>query len=204
MDCKEAFKIAKTMKRNFVYVTPTRMYGMDIGKSTLSIIDMVSEVPFTFAGEVSAILDDNKKEKFLVKNTPTFLYEYKKLEDDMYINFWEQPSIIDDIMSAYQSLSSILSRRSLSPTYSISGLEDDENFMKNTYAIKVADGYQNMVMNGYYFDCFSKMHCISKKDKVSLNIYNKDPFFYIYEFIIDKKKYVVKEYFKIRKMYKYN
>ena len=98
MECKEAFKIAKTMKRNFIYVTPTRMYGMDIGKSTLSIIDMISNVPVPFAGEISAILDENKKEKFLVKNTSTFLYEYKKLEEDMYINFWEEPSVINDIL----------------------------------------------------------------------------------------------------------
>lgn len=203
MECKEAFKIAKTMKRNFIYVTPTRMYGMDIGKSTLSIIDMISDVPLSFAGEVSAILDDNKKEKFLVKNTSTFLYEYKKLEEDMYINFWQEPSVINDIMNAYNSLSSILSRRSLNSTYSVSGLEGNSTFMDNTYGIKVADGYHNMVMDGYYLDCFSKMHCISKSDKVSLNVYDKDPFFYIYEFIVGKKKYEVKEYFKIRKMHRY-
>ena len=203
MECKEAFKIAKTMKRNFIYVTPTRMYGMDIGKSTLSIIDMISDVPLSFAGEVSAILDDNKKEKFLVKNTSTFLYEYKKLEEDMYINFWQEPSVIKDIMNAYNSLSSILSRRSLNPIYSVSGLEGNSIFMDNTYGIKVADGYHNMVMDGYYLDCFSKMHCISKSDKVSLNVYDKDPFFYIYEFIVGKKKYEVKEYFKIRKMHRY-
>lgn len=203
MECKEAFKIAKTMKRNFIYVTPTRMYGMDIGKSTLSIIDMISNVPVPFAGEISAILDENKKEKFLVKNTSTFLYEYKKLEEDMYINFWEEPSVINDIMNAYNSLSNILSRRSLNPTYSVSGLENNISFMNNTYAIKVVDGYQKMVMDGYYLDCFSKMHCISKADKVSLNVYDKDPFFYIYEFIVSKKKYDVKEYFKIRKMHRY-
>lgn len=203
MECKEAFKIAKTMKRNFIYVTPTRMYGMDIGKSTLSIIDMISNVPVSFAGEISAILDENKKEKFLVKNTSTFLYEYKKLEEDMYINFWEEPSVINDIMNAYNSLSNILSRRSLNPTYSVSGLENNISFMNNTYAIKVVDGYQKMVMDGYYLDCFSKMHCISKADKVSLNVYDKDPFFYIYEFIVSKKKYKVKEYFKIRKMHRY-
>lgn len=203
MECKEAFKIAKTMKRNFIYVTPTRMYGMDIGKSTLSIIDMISNVPVSFAGEISAILDENKKEKFLVKNTSTFLYEYKKLEEDMYINFWEEPSVINDIMNAYNSLSNILSRRSLNPTYSVSGLENNISFMNNTYAIKVVDGYQKMVMDGYYLDCFSKMHCISKADKVSLNVYDKDPFFYIYEFIVSKKKYEVKEYFKIRKMHRY-
>ena len=203
MECKEAFKIAKTMKRNFIYVTPTRMYGMDIGKSTLSIIDMISNVPVPFAGEISAILDENKKEKFLVKNTSTFLYEYKKLEEDMYINFWEEPSVINDIMNAYNSLSNILSRRSLNPTYSVSGLENNISFMNNTYAIKVVDGYQKMVIDGYYLDCFSKMHCISKADKVSLNVYDKDPFFYIYEFIVSKKKYEVKEYFKIRKMHRY-
>ena len=71
MECKEAFKIAKTMKRNFIYVTPTRMYGMDIGKSTLSIIDTISNVPVSFAGEISAILDENKKEKFF-KHTLRF------------------------------------------------------------------------------------------------------------------------------------
>lgn len=203
MNCEEALKIAKTMKRNYVYVTPTRMYGLDVGKCALSTIDMVTDLDKSFAGEVVAILDEKKRDAFLKKNTTTFLNEYKELEPGFYINFWDEPGIISDIMNAYNALY-YNTNRNTRLLYSISGLETNPDFMKNIYGIKTDDGYRRFILDGYYLDCFTKMHCVTKSDKVSLNIYDYDHFSYMYEFIIDKKKYVVKEYFKIRKLIKYS
>lgn len=202
MNCAEAFKIAKTMKRNYVYVTPTRMYGLDVGKCALSTIDMITDLDKMFAGEVSAILDEKKRDSYLVKNTSTFLNEYRELEPGMYINFWDEPKIISDIMNAYNALYFNVNRNT-KLVYSTIGLERNPEFMDRIYGIKTDDGYKRFILDGYYLDCFTKMHCVTKSDKVSLNIYDYDPFSYMYEFFIYKKKYVVKEYFKIRKLRRY-
>lgn len=69
MSYENALKIAKTMKRNYIFVTPTRMYGLDIEKGALSIIDIESDIQIPFAGEVSSILNEKKKESYLKKNT---------------------------------------------------------------------------------------------------------------------------------------
>lgn len=203
MSYEEALKIAKTMKRNYIFVTPTRMYGLDIEKGALSIIDIESNIQLPFAGEVSSILNAKKKELFLNKNTPTFLNEYKQITDDMYLNFWDEPKVIDLIMSAYNNLNTLLNGRFTRLAYSNSDLEKNEEFMRNTYGIKTDEGYRKYVFENYYLDCFSKVHCISKSDKVSLNVYDVDPYSFIYEFFIDKKKYVVKEYFRVRKLHRY-
>ena len=203
MNCAEALKIAKTMKRNYVYVTPTRMYGLDAGKCALSTIDMVTDLDKSFAGEVSAILDEKKREAFLKKNTSTFLNEYRELEPGLFINFWEEPKIISDIINAYNGLY-FNQTRDTRLIYSKYGLELNPEFMAKIYGIKTDDGYERYILDGYYLDCFTKMHCVTKSDKVALNIYDYDQFSYMYEFLVDKKKYVVKEYFKIRKLKRYN
>ena len=203
MNCAEALKIAKTMKRNYVYVTPTRMYGLDVGKCALSVIDMVTDLDKSFAGEVSAILDEKKRDAFLKKNTSTFLNEYRELEPGLFINFWDEPKIISDIMNAYNGLYFNQSRNTRL-IYSKYGLEFDSEFMAKIYGIKTDDGYEKYILDGYYLDCFTKMHCVTKSDKVALNIYDYDQFSYMYEFLINKKKYVVKEYFKIRKLKRYS
>ena len=202
MNCMEALKIAKTMKRNYVYITPTRMYGLDTGKCALSIIDIQSDIDKSFAGEVASILDDKKRDSFLVNNTGVFLNEYRELEPGVYINFWDEPKIIDDIMKAYNAL--YFNSPNARLIYSATNLEQNDDFMRNIYGIKTVDGYRRFILDGYYLDCFTKMHCVTKSDKVSLNIYDYDPFSYMYEFFINKKKYTVKEYFKIRKLKHYN
>lgn len=201
MSCSEALKIAKTMKRDFVYVTPTRMLGLDIGKCALSVIDTESSIITSFAGKTAALLNEKKKETFIIKNASTFLYEYKKIDDDLYCNMFEQEKIKSDIMESYNRLINHLSHGTL--IYSITDLQKNPEFMDNTYGIRADDGYKRFVMDGYYFDCFTKMHCISKSDKVSLNIYDVDQFSYIYEFFVYKKGYTVKEYFRIRKLNRY-
>lgn len=202
MSSASALKIAKTMKRDMVYITPTRMLGLDSGKCALSIIDIESEIPVSFAGKTAALLNEKKKESFLIKNASTFLYEYKKLDEDLYCNLFEQERIINDIMSAYNRLMNHLSTATLICTMVDLHLNDD--FMNGTYGIRADDGYKKNIINGFYFDHFTKMHCNSKSDKVSLNIYDNDEYSYIYEFFVDKKKYVVKEYFRIRKLNHYN
>lgn len=203
MNCAEALKIAKTMKRNYVYVTPTRMYGLDVGKCALSTIDMMTDLTKSFAGEVSAILDEKKRDAFLKKNTSTFLNEYRELEPGLYINFWDEPKIISDIMNAYNGLY-FNQNRNTRLIYSKYGLEFNPEVMAKIYGIKTDDGYEKYILDGYYLDCFTKMHCVTKSDRVALNIYDYDQFSYMYEFLINKKKYVVKEYFKIRKLKRYS
>lgn len=202
MSCADALKIAKTMKRDFVYVTPTRMLGLDISKCALSIIDIDSDIITSFAGKVASLLNEKKKDTYIIKNASTFMYEYKKLDEDLYCNMFDQDGIKEDILDAYNRLCNRLARAVLIATFPNLHLNND--FMDNTYGIKATDGYKKFIMDGYYFDCFTKMHCISKSDKVSLNIYDADQYSYIYEFFVDKKKYVVREYFRIRKLNKYS
>lgn len=202
MSCSEALKIAKTMKRDMVFVTPTRMLGLDVGGCALSVIDIESDICVPFAGKTAALLNEKKKETFIIKNASTFLYEYKKIDDDLYCNLFDQEKIMADIMVSYNSLQDRLSKSRLLCT--LPDLHLNEEFMNATYGIRAAEGYKRIVIGGYYFDCFTKMHCISKSDKVSLNIYDADQYSFIYEFFVDKKKYVVREYFRIRKLNHYS
>lgn len=202
MSCAEALKIAKTMKRDYVYVTPTQMLGLDISKCALSIINIDSDIVVPFAGKVSALLNEKKKETFIIKNASTFLYEYKKIDEDVYCNMFDQDKVITDIMTAYRSLLSQLSTARLIDSFP--DLHNSKEFMDGAYGIRADEGYKRLILNGYYFDCFTKVHCISKSDKVSLNIYDNDIYSYLYEFIVDKKKYKVIEYFKIRKLNRYS
>lgn len=201
MSTASALKIAKTMKRDYVYITPTRMIGLDSGKYALSIIDIESDIIHPFAGKTSALLNEKKKESFIIKNASTFLYEYKKIDEDVYCNLFEQDKIIQDIMDTYNKLNSQLSSSRL--ICSMVDLHLNNIFMDGTYGIKADDGYEKNIIDGFYFDHFTKMHCNSKSDKVALNIYDNDDASYIYEFFINKKKYVVREYFKIRKLNHY-
>lgn len=202
MSCADALKIAKTMKRDLVYVTPTRMLGLDISKCALSIIDIDSDIITPFAGKTAALLNEKKKETFIIKNAATFMYEYKKIDDDLYCNLFDQERIIYDIMESYNNLHNQLSSARLIAT--LPNLHLNDEFLNATYGIRASEGYKKIIIDGFYFDCFTKMHCISKSDKVSLNIYDNDPYSYIYEFFVDKKKYVVREYFKIRKLHHYS
>lgn len=201
MSTASALKIAKTMKRDLVYITPTRMIGVDSGKCALSIIDIESDIVHPFAGKVAALLNEKKKDSFIIKNAATFLYEYKKIDEDVYCNIFEQDKIMYDIMDSYNRLMNHLSHSTLIVT--MQDLHLNEDFMNGTYGIRADDGYKKNIIDGFYFDHFTKMHCNSKSDKISLNIYDNDEYSYIYEFFIDKKKYVVREYFRIRKLNHY-
>lgn len=202
MSCASALKIAKTMKRDFVYITPTRMIGIDAGKCALSIIDIESDIVMPFAGKVSALLNEKKKESFIIKNASTFLHEYKKIDEDLYCNIFDQDRIMYDIMDTYNRLQNHLSRSVL--ITSMNDLHLNSEFMDYSYGIRAGDGYKKNIIDGFYFDYFTKMHSNGKSDKVSLNIYDNDEYSYIYEFFIDKKKYIIKEYFRIRKLNHYS
>ena len=80
-------------------------------------------------------------------------------------------------------------------------MEKDVNFMTTVAKLKVENGLTSYVLgNKYLMTSFNKVHAINASDKISINIYEIDSISYICEFIIDKKKYKVKEYIRYRYM----
>ena len=73
--------------------------------------------------------------------------------------------------------------------------------MDTVAKLKVNDGLTRFMLGGkYMITSFNKVHAINASDKVSVNIYDIDPISFLCEFIVDKKKYTVKEYIRYRKM----
>lgn len=192
-------KIAKTMKRPIVYITPTYMLGTDDEFCTLSKINIESDIVRPMAFRISDCLLGTAKDKYAQARPEIFFSEYTHIQDDMYINTWQEPVLMNTLIGMYMRVSRALD--GLAPIYSSAGFEKDDNFMQTVAKLKVSSGLQSYVLEGAYIQTsFNKVHAINANDKVSLNIYDIDYESYMYEFIIDKKKYQVVEYIRYRKM----
>ena len=192
-------KIAKTMKRPIVYITPTYMLGTDDEFCTLSKINIESDIIRPMAFRISDCLLGTTKDKYAQAHPEIFFSEYTHIQDDMYINTWQEPVLMNTLIGMYMRVSRALD--GLVPIYSSVGFEKDDNFMQTVAKLKVSSGLQSYVLEGAYIQTsFNKVHAINANDKVSLNIYDIDYESYMYEFIIDKKKYQVVEYIRYRKM----
>ena len=164
-------KIAKGMKRPVIQLRNNKILGTDEEFCTLS---------------KSAHPD-------------IFFAEYKKIIDGFYINGWAEIQYADIISDMWERIAYYINYSNI--IYSETGLEKNEQFMSLCKA-KVSDGLQYYnIDNKYLQTSFNKIHCINSKDKVSLNIYDIDMESLLYEYIIDKKKYVVNQYVRYRKMY---
>lgn len=194
----ETIKIARSMKRPIIHVSPNYMLGTDEEFCTLSIIEIDSDIPRSFTTTVNDYLDESKIEKFSMEHPDIFFSEYNLIDTDFYVNFWKEPYLLSNIFNIFSKIQSYLQ---FPVVYTESGLEKNVNFMNTVAKIKVADGLTKFIIGDkYLITSFNKVHAINASDKISVNIYDIDPISFLCEFIVDKKKYTVKEYIRYRKM----
>lgn len=198
-DIDSTMKIAKSMKRPIVHVSNNYMIGTDMEFCTLSIIEINSIIPRPFTTTINSWLNKTAKDRYAQDHPEIFFTEYSCLDENLYINIWEEDTYTKKIFELFSKVNNYLYRRI--PIYHSEGFEKDGDFVQNVSKLKVSDGLKTYVIdNIFILTSFNKVHCINASDKVSLNIYDIDTDSYLYEFIINKKKYIVKEYIRYRKM----
>lgn len=195
----DVIKIAKTMKRPIVYIAPTYMLGTDEEFCTLSRINIESDIKRPIAFKISSILIGDSKDKFANEHPEVFFTEYSHVQDDLYINTWNESFYMYNIMNINLRLTTFLLYSN--KVYFAEGLEKDVNFMQNVAKLKVADGMKKYIIDDSFLQTsFNKVHSVNASDTISLNVYDIDPSSYLYEYRIGKKKYDVYEYIRYRKM----
>lgn len=195
---QETMKIARSMKRPIVHISPNYMLGTDEEFCTLSVIEISSDIQRSFTTTVNDYLDESKIEKFSVAHPDIFFTEYQMIDTNFYINLWKEPYLFSNIFSVFNKIQYYLRFQIVYTEY---GLEKNTEFMDTVAKLKVNDGLTRFMLGGkYMITSFNKVHAINASDKVSVNIYDIDPISFLCEFIVDKKKYTVKEYIRYRKM----
>ena len=194
----EILKIARSMKRPIIHISPNYMLGTDEEFCTLSLIEISSDIPRSFTTAVNDYLDEGKIEKFSVAHPEIFFTEYQMIDNSFYVNTWKEPYLFSNIFNIFGRVQRYIT---YPVVYSETGLEKDNLFMTTVAKLKVDDGLTRYIFgNKYIATNFNKVHAINASDKVSVNIYDIDPISFLCEFIVTKKKYTIKEYIRYRKM----
>ena len=197
MEMEKLVKIAKTMKRDYMVVCPFVILGSDCNYCTLSVIEMDTESN-DFATISSDLVTPQNATKYASSHPAEYYNEYRDIGDGYKVNAWVESTLRQNIFPMYNRIVNFIQTHM--PIYAAGGLECDSDFMNTVAKLKVADGMTRYLFdNKYLITSFSKVHAINASDKVSVSIYDYDQESYLYEFLIDKKKYVVKEYLRYRK-----
>ena len=196
-DLTNTIKIAKSMKRAIVHISEHYMLGTDEDFCTLSTIEINSEIPKAFTAYMNDIITSEAASKLAVKDSTVFLTEYTKIAD-YYYRFWNEEYLSTRIFDLFRKVNFATTNKPV--IYYAESLDKDQDFMK-CMKLKVSDGLVKYVIDDkYLITNFNKVQPINSTDKLSLRIYDVDNISYLYEFMIDKKKYIVKEYIRYRKM----
>lgn len=167
----ETVKIAKSLKRKFVNITPNYICGIDESYSLFSIVYTGGDEFFAgYIGELS-----NGKE----------VDERERLEQNIIVN-----------CNGYIRLVTELSN--LTPTVELTDIKENEQF-QDILSLRATEGAKRLVINNKYimYMC-SAMHPVTKTDKASLKIYDYDSISFVAEIIITKKKYQIHEFIRYR------
>lgn len=175
----DIIKIAKSMKKEYINITPKYILGTDINTNTLSIIYTESEEEYL--GTI-AELEGKGVPEFAECMTEEilrgrFAYLLTKIA----------PIALHQTVSPIEGFECI-------------DISENENFLNTSKNIKAKDGARMFKLNEkYIMSNFSSLHPINKSDKVYLSLYPYDNISYMSKFVIDKKKYEIHEY--IRYLY---
>lgn len=169
---KYIIKMAKSMKKEFVEITPNYIVGTDINRYTLSIIYQGS--PDYFIGTIQELEGKTK--------LPDYWVDHEILKREIY--FLKQRTL------------PILN---VEPVFKCDNLKDDESFV-NILSKKTTDGANIYNLNTkHMMYIFSSLHPVNKTDSISCTIYPYDITSYVAHFVIDKRKYQIHEF--IRYLY---
>ena len=122
------------------------MLGADDEFCTLSKINIESDIVRPMAFRISDCLLGTTKDKYAQAHPEIFFSEYTHIQDDMYINTWQEPVLMNTLIGMYMRVSRALD--GLAPIYSSAGFEKDDNFMQTVAKLKVSSGLQSYVLEG--------------------------------------------------------
>lgn len=167
----DVIKMAKSMKRKYVEITPNCIYGLDESFSLFSVI--YSGGDEFFAGDIMELSAGKEVE------------ERERLEETILYN-------MDKCIKGFIPVTNT------EPVVVINDLKEDETF-NTILGLKATDGARKMVVdNKYVLYQHGTMHPVTKSDGVSLKIYPYDNISFIAEFIVNKKKYEIHEFVRYR------
>ena len=193
-------KIAKAIKKEFIYVKGNMLFGCDELYNTLTVVTMNSPddlFPVDF--------------DFSVKYLNSYISECSRFGNQFYLGcnnnvkclynpvsnmyYYNEPSIGYYTTSIY--VNTMNSLANCNKVYSNSDIKSNESF-STALASKAKNGavlcrLTNDQANKYIMSMFSYIHPIAKSDKVTMNLYD-DKNTFISECIIQKKAYTINEY----------
>ena len=168
----ETLKMIKSMKKDFVVVSPNYIAGTDINRGTLSII--------------------------YKNNTETFIGALAELNGKKLPDYYVSP---DRIRADVAGLMERTFRYTTSDRliYHVDNLKENDSF-NDVLSRKMTEGANLFYLdNKFPMYIFSSLHPVNKSDKISCDIYYCDADSYVAHFIIYKPHYEIHEY--IRYLY---
>lgn len=164
-------KMAKSMKKEFIEITPNYIIGTDVNRCTLSII---------YEG-----------------SSEYFVGTLQELENKKIPDYWIPKDIVSKELNDIKNRT--LPILNTAPLFSIDDLKSSESFM-SILDSKMTDG-ANMcrLTPEYMMYMYSSLHPVNKTDKISCTVFPYDDISFISYFIINKKKYQIHEF--IRYLY---
>lgn len=167
----DVVKMAKSLKRKYVEITPNCIYGLDETMSLFSVIYAGGDE--FFAGDIGEISTGKEVE------------DRERLEQ----------TIIQKMDACVKGFIPITNTE---PVVVIEDLKENEDF-NEILNLRATDGAKKLIIdNKFLMYMHGAMHPVTKTDSISLKIYLYDSISFIAEFIVDKKKYQIHEFVRYR------
>lgn len=202
----DAIKIAKTMKRPIVHINPNYMIGTDELFYVCSMIEISSDISKPFTAFIKDIIPSDKVEATRNKNQRYFDNRYGDIGEGVYIDQYDEVSLYNQIMTLYRNTHTILNSNpiKLIDNLQITG-DENEDFRKLATA-KVSEGHQWWRLD--YSDIgqiqmsiFASLYSLNAGDSATCTVYDVDPYSFLTEVDIIKKKYTIRNFVRYRKLY---
>ena len=160
-------KLAKSMKREYIYVTPNYILGTDVNLGTLSIIYTNSDEQYL---GTMAVLEGRALPDFAECMVPEILLDRFKYLLNVAVKVSEMtPALREDITNC-------------------------ESFINTSRDLKADDGAKMFLYDKYIMSNYKSLHPLNKSDKIFMEIYPGEYNTFLAKFTIFKKGYEIHEY----------
>lgn len=193
----DIIKIAKTMKRPIIHVTPNYILGTDNDFCNLSIIEIsLDNIPRIFTAYVNSIVPIDKSDKIN--------YNRMELLDDIYIDIWIEPDIQTQILLLFKKISEVLLSNPKLLINNMDLLSEEYINFRQKSTMKVSDGHSWIYLpsnqNSIIMSIYSQLYQLNASDKAFCTIYDLDYRSVLAKVDIIKKKYTISNYIRYRKL----
>ena len=174
---KDIIKIAKSLKRQFVEITPWYICGTDLpNMNTFSIVYLNESL----VGEINPDL------YYIGPTTDLTKYDSYILNKYEYFKYKQRMDYLRNVCINFNKQNLL---------YSIDNCSLDIKEFSDSLNLKSKDGARMITVDDKLFmTCCSAVHPMNKSDIISLEAFEYDSISYLAIFIINKKKYNIIEY----------